>query len=111
MNKEEILEKSRLENKEEDERENSIRKNSFIPFIIGFGVISIFFIIFDGIFFEHDFIAISIATTLVFAAAIQMWYLTFTIRKKVWTCLMASLFTLQFILEILNFISEVKKFI
>lgn len=50
MNKDEILAKSRSENKNADEREDSIKKNAYlISTIVGIIVCSIFYIIEDNI--------------------------------------------------------------
>jgi len=111
MNRGEILKKSRNENKDEDEREKNLRTKTLLPFVIGFCAMSIFFLIFDFIYFKHDLISASVMSPFFFGFTVHTWYVAFSVKRKILNYIEALLITLTFVLTVLNFISEVKKFI
>lgn len=111
MNRDEILKKSQLENKEEDEREKNIRSKRGIPFIIAFCIAYLFFTIFEFLFLDSEIISHSLGTTLWFCAAIEMWYIAIAIRRRISWYITASAVTLAFITKAISMIIYLIKII
>ena len=101
MNKEDILAKSREEQKNSDERELQIRGKSAIPAFVGLGVIGVTLMILEAVFLDTTVLSRSIGLIIAGTVATQHWYLAFTLRKKLWF-FMAVLFTLKTMLSILQ---------
>ena len=109
MNREEIFKKSRMENKEEDEREKNLRLKGGIPFIIAFAIAFLFFTIFEILFFDSYLIRQCFGTTLWFCGTVEMWYITIGIKRKASWYIFTSYFTLNFILNVITFIIYLKE--
>ena len=109
MNREEILEKSRNENKEEDEREKNLRSKAAIPFIIAFGVAYFFFIIFERLVLNTSIIHHVMGTTLFFSVSTEFWFIAIAVKKSKSNFISAICFTLCFICEVAMLIMYLKE--
>ena len=82
MNKDEILSKSREENKNEDERERQIRMKASIPAFIGMGVIGLTLMLLEMILLDTVILSRGIYLVFMGTTATQNWYLALTLKKK-----------------------------
>lgn len=83
MKKEEILEKSRLENKEMDEREQQIRLKAIkISRSIGIAL-SFLILLVDEIFYGSNIIGFICLVITYGMTAFEQWFVTLTLKKKI----------------------------
>jgi hypothetical protein len=82
MDKDEILAKSREENKNEDEREKRLRMGSVIPAFIAMGSIGATLMILEMIFLDTELLSCGLRLMLHGCLCVQNWYLWATLRKK-----------------------------
>ena len=106
MNKEEILLKSRKENKDGDEREMGLAKGSGMIVIIAFGVSLLVLSLIEAIFLETEILTDGLGLQLFFAWAVQQLYLLITLKKKHY--ILTSICSVGvFVLALLRFIDTV----
>lgn len=108
MNREEILEKSRNENKQEDEREKLLRKGSFIPAIITLCVVTVILGLAEIIFLDTMILGNSFYFLITIMCAVQNWYLLAVLKKKylVVTSILWTFTTIVSILCLINTFQE-----
>lgn len=101
MNRDEILKKSKMEKKGDDERELSIYYKSLRLFYIAFFFIYIFFQIFELIFFKDNLVSICLGIIFWFCSSLSAWYSAIKIKGSVIWYVYAVLSTFVFIFNIL----------
>ena len=82
MNREEILSKSRAENKSEDERERRLRTYASIPTLIALFFSCIVLSVLELLFLDTNIIMESSGLMVAFAGLVQNCYLLIAIKKK-----------------------------
>ena len=82
MNKEEILAKSREDNKNEDEREKRLRIGSAIPAFIAMGSIGVTLMILEMIFLDTELLSCGVRLMIYGCLCVQNWYLWAVLRRK-----------------------------
>ncbi|MBE7065603.1 MAG: hypothetical protein E7384_07340 [Ruminococcaceae bacterium] len=109
MNRDEILEKSRKENKDEDEREKNLRSKAAIPFIAAFGIAFFFFVIFERLVLNTSIIHHVLGTTLFFSISAEFWFIAIAIKRSKTNYFSAICFTICFISEVAMLIMYLKE--
>jgi len=87
MDKEEILEKSRTDNKAMDEREKQLRKFSAVPALIAIVVSGFLLMIAEFIFLDTEIILYGLPLMVQSAICVQSWYIGLKLKKKIYLIL------------------------
>ena len=82
MDRDEILKKSREENKDGDEREIQLRTTSVMPVIITMGVVGLILMVLENILLDTQLLTNGLYLVIMLVAAVQQWYLLILIKKK-----------------------------
>ena len=82
MNKEEVLAKSREDNKNEDEREKQVRMRASIASFIGMGVVGITLMVLEMFLLDTVILSRCIYLVIIGSLTTQNLYLALTLKKK-----------------------------
>ncbi len=103
MDRDDILKKSREENRNGDERELQIRRQAALPVIITMGIIGLILMCLEWIFLDTTLLTDGLYLLFTFVAAVQQWYLLAVLKKK-YLIFTGIAFTFVSILAIMNLI-------
>ena len=105
MNKQEILQRSRMENQEYgDECQQGLVKGSFIPAFIGLAAVVAFFSFIDLFFLDNHLSSRVFSLGANVALAAQQWYMFFKTKKKaiLFTAILCVVSSVLMLLVVLN---------
>ena len=104
MKKEEILEKNRMDNKEEDEREKKLRLTATIPVLIAFGIASVALVIAELVLLDTEILLYSFALIVDSMICVESWYLLFALKKKIFYVIAPvwTLITVSSVLQVMD---------
>lgn len=105
MNKQEILQRSRMENQEYgDECQQGLVKGSLIPAFIGLAVVVAFFSFIDLFFLDNHLSSRVFSLGVNVALAAQQWYMFFKTKKKSTLCtaILCVVSSVMMLLVVLN---------